>query len=191
VDISEKVASSKDFVLFRLKVADINNNAALLAARAAFQTGAHPAPTVHMGFDDQPNQPAFYGKGSLEVPKGEASVTEWVNSFPGDTVMHFSGWNYVDARLRGPGFWMLSVRDASGGEVESIKLEARASNDVQNSWMRSEAKFWIPQGGKVSIKTFGYKPMLMDEVMLWPKGMSPVVYDGGEAFLFEGVRVRK
>ncbi|MBN8678502.1 MAG: hypothetical protein J0M29_09770 [Chitinophagales bacterium] len=191
VDISEKVATSKDFSLFRLKVADINNNAALLAARAAFQSGNQPSPTFHLGFEDQSGQPAFYGKGSLEVPKGEASVAEWVNSFPRDTVMNFSAWTYVDARLRGPGFWMLSVRDASGGEVEPIKLETRLSNDVQNSWMRSEAKFWIPQGGKVTIKTFGYKPMLVDEVMLWPKGMSPVVYDGGEEFMFEGVRVRK
>jgi hypothetical protein len=191
VDISEKVASSKDFVLFRLKVADINNNAALLGARTAFQTGVHPAPAFHLGFDDQANQPAFYGKSSLEAPKGDAPLAEWTNSFPRDTVMHFSAWTYVDARLRGPGFWMLSVRDASDKEIEPIKIETRATNDVQNSWMRSEAKFWIPQGGKVTIKTFGYKPMLVDEVMLWPKGMSPIVYDGGEAFLFEGVRVRK
>ncbi len=192
VDISERVAVSKDFSLYRLRLADLANNAVLQGAKTAFQSGTHPAPTLHLGFDEKPSSHAFYGSGSLEVKTKEDFVCDFASPFERDTQMVFSAWMYVDAGLRGPGFWLLSVRDQSGAELQNIQVEARKTNDVQDSWLRSEAQIFMPQGGHLIVKTFGYKPMLVDELMLWPVGVSPIVNDpDAGTFLFENFKVRK
>ena len=192
VDISQPVAETKDFSLYRLRLADLVNNAPLQGAKTAFQTGVFPAPNLHLSYDETPSNYAFYGKGSHQVKAKEDDIYDFASPFERDTQMIFSGWTYVDRGQWSVGFWLLSVRDQSGAELQNIKVETRKSNDTQDSWMRSEARFTLPRGAHLQIKTFGNKAMLVDEVMLWPVGVSPIVNDPNAAtYLFENYKIKK
>jgi len=191
-DISEQVAETKDFSLYRLRLADLANSRAIQDAKSVFQSGKSSAPSLHLGYDEAPSSQALYGAGSHQVKAKEDDIYDFVSPFERDTQMVFSGWTYLDKGKWSSGFWLLSVRDASGAELQNIKLESRKSNDVQDSWIRSEARFPLPRGAHLQIKTFGYKPMLVDEVMLWPVGVSPIVNDpNSQTFLFENFKIRK
>lgn len=192
VDISQQVAQTKDFSLYRLRLADLHNTNAMQRAKAALQAGNAPVPSLHLGFDEASSEQAFYGQGSHRTKSKEEFICDFNAPFERDTQMVFSAWTYLNAGLYGPGFWLLSVRDSSGAEVENIKLETRRSNDVQDSWLRSSAQFRLPKGGQVKISSYGYKPMLVDEIMLWPAGVSPIVNDpNAPNFLFENFKVKK
>lgn len=192
VDISERVAETKDFSLYRLRLSDLANNASLLAAKAAFQSGSHLQPSLHLSYDETPSSHTFYGKGSHQTKPQEDDITSFVSPFERDTQMVFAGWTYVDPGQWNTGFWLLSIRDQSGAELENIKVETRKSNDVQDSWLRSEARFMLPRGAQLQIKSFGNKAMLVDEVMLWPAGVSPIVNDpNAPTFLYENFKVKK
>ena len=192
VDISQRLAETKDFSLYRLRLADLVNNAALQGAKTAFQTGVFPAPSLHLNYDETPSSLAFYGKGSHQVKAKEDDIYDFASPFERDTQMVFSGWTYVDRGKWSVGFWLLSVRDQSGAELQNIKVETRKSNDTQDSWMRSETRFKLPRGAHLQIKTFGNKAMLVDEVMLWPAGVSPIVNDpNAPTYLFENYKIKK
>jgi len=192
VDISERVAETKDFSLYRLRLSDLVNNPSILAAKTAFRTGTNTAPSLHLSYDETPSSHTFYGKGSHQTKAQEDDITSFVSPFERDTQMVFSGWTYVDPGQWSAGFWLLSIRDQSGAELENIKVETRKSNDVQDSWLRSEARFNLPRGAQVQIKSFGNKAMLVDEVMLWPAGVSPIVNDpNAPTFLYENFKVKK
>jgi len=192
VDISERVAETKDFSLYRLRLSDLVNNSSILAAKTAFRTGTNTAPSLHLSYDETPSSHTFYGKGSHQTKAQEDDITSFVSPFERDTQMVFSGWTYVDPGQWSAGFWLLSIRDQSGAELENIKVETRKSNDVQDSWLRSEARFNLPRGAQVQIKSFGNKAMLVDEVMLWPAGVSPIVNDpNAPTFLYENFKVKK
>lgn len=192
LDISERVAQTKDFSLYRLRLADLANSKAIQAAKTAFQNGAYPAPTLHLGYDETPSDQAFYGKGCRETKAKEDEVLRFDSPFERDTQMIFSGWTYVDSGKWSAGFWLFSVRDGSGTEVDNFKVETRKSNDVQGNWIRGQATVRLPRGGKLEVKSYGHKALRIDEVMLWPKGSSPIVNDPNAAtFLFENFRVEK
>lgn len=192
VDISERVAETKDFSLYRLRLSDLVNNSSISAAKTAFRTGTNTAPSLHLSYDETPSSHTFYGKGSHQTKAQEDDITSFVSTFERDTQMVFSGWTYVDPGQWSAGFWLLSIRDQSGAELENIKIETRKSNDVQDSWLRSEARFNLPRGAQVQIKSFGNKAMLVDEVMLWPAGGSPIVNDpNAPTFLYENFKVKK
>lgn len=192
VDISERVAETKDFSLYRLRLSDLVNNASVLTAKTAFRTGTNPSPSLHLSYDETPSDITFYGKGSHQTKAQEDDITSFVSPFERDTQMVFSGWTYVDPGQWSAGFWLLSIRDQSGAELENIKVETRKSNDVQDSWLRSEARFMLPRGAQLQIKSFGNKAMLVDEVMLWPAGVSPIVNDpNAPTFLYENFKVKK
>jgi len=192
VDISERVAETKDFSLYRLRLSDLVNNSSILAAKTAFRTGTNTAPSLHLSYDETPSSHTFYGKGSHQTKAQEDDITSFVSPFERDIQMVFSGWTYVDPGQWSAGFWLLSIRDQSGAELENIKVETRKSNDVQDSWLRSEARFNLPRGAQVQIKSFGNKAMLVDEVMLWPAGVSPIVNDpNAPTFLYENFKVKK
>ncbi|MBC7777590.1 MAG: hypothetical protein H7246_19305 [Phycisphaerae bacterium] len=192
LDISERVAETKDFSLYRLRLADLANSKAIQQAKSAFQSGTFPAPSLHLGYDDQPSSLAFYGAGCRQTKAKEDDVFDFVSPFERDTQMVFSGWTYVDPGKWSAGFWLFSVRDAAGAELENFKVETRQCNDVQGNWIRGEARVRLPRGGHLQVKSYGHKAMLIDEVMLWPLGVSPIVNDpNAETFLFENFKVKK
>ena len=149
-------------------------------------------PSFHLSFDETPSSVAFYGKGSRQTIPKEEQIASFVSPFERDTQMVFSGWIYVDASKHAADYWLLSVRDPNGAELQNIKVECRRSNDTQDSWIRGEALFNLPKGSKLQINAYGYKSMIVDEVMLWPKGLSPIVNDPNAAtYLFENFKIRK
>lgn len=192
LDISERVAQTKDFSLYRLRLADLVNSKAVQDAKTAFHSGIFPAPSIHLGYDEQPSDLAFYGAGCRQTKAKEDEVFDFTSPFERDTQMVFSGWTYVDPGQWSAGFWLFSIRDAAGAELENFKVETRQCNDIQGNWIRGEAKVWLPRGGHLQVKSYGHKAILIDEVMLWPKGVSPIVNDpNAETFLFENFKVRK
>ncbi|MFN0176927.1 MAG: hypothetical protein ACKVU0_19960 [Saprospiraceae bacterium] len=192
VDISTRVAESKDFSLYRLRLADLVNSVARQKAKAAFQSGTFPQPSIHLSYDTQPSSHAFYGAGSRQAKAKEDDVFDFVSPFERDTQMVFSGWTYIDPGKWSSGFWLFSVRDSSGAEIDNFKVESRKSNDVQGNWIRGEARVRLPRGGHLQVKSYGHKSIIIDEVMLWPVGVSPIVNDpNAETFLFENFKVKK
>lgn len=192
IDISQRVAETKDFSLYRLKLADLTQNAALQKAKVAYQSAPPLPPSFHLSFDETPSAIAFYGQGSHQTKPKEEEIASFVSPFERDTQMVFSGWIYVDASKHAADYWLLSVRDQNGSELQNIKVECRRSNDTQDSWIRGEALFNLPKGSKLHINAYGYKSMIVDEVMLWPKGLSPIVNDLNSAtYLFENFKIRK
>ncbi|MDO8366595.1 MAG: hypothetical protein Q7T20_07365 [Saprospiraceae bacterium] len=192
VDISERVAETRDFSLYRLRLEDLRNSKAIQEAKSAFQSGTFPAPSLHLGYDEQPSSLAFYGAGCRQTKAREDDVFDFVSPFERDTQMIFSGWTYLDPGQWSAGFWLFSVRDASGAELDNFKVETRKSNDVQGNWIRTEARVRVPRGGRLQVKSYGHKSMLIDEVMLWPLGVSPLVNDpNADTFLFENFKVKK
>lgn len=190
IDISEQVAKTKDCTLYRLKLADLLDTDARKKARETLASGAYAAPVYHLGFDENRSEHAFYGQGSHQTQPGEETLGTFVSPFERDTQMVFSAWTYVDATQWSVGYWHLNVKDAQDNEVSSADMETRNSNDVQDHWVRSEITLRVPKGGKVLIKAAYNKPMLVDEVMFWPKGSSPILQNSGDpAFLFENFRV--
>jgi len=192
VDISQRVAETKDFSLYRLRLADLANSKRIQEAKSAYQNGIFPAPSLHLSYDEQPSSIAFYGAGSRQTKAKEDDVFEFVSPFERDTLMNFSGWTYVDPGQWSAGFWLLSIRDAAGAELENYKVETRKSNDVQGNWIRAEARVRVPRGGHLQVKSYGHKSIMIDEVMLWPTGVSPIMNDPkAETFLFENFKVKK
>lgn len=192
VDISERVAQTKDYSLYRLRLADLANSKAVQEAKAVCQKGGYIAPTLHLGFDENPSNLAFYGAGCYQTKAKEDKIFDFVSPFERDTQMVFSVWTYLDSGKWAAGFWLVSVRDAAGAELENFKVETRKSNDIQGNWIRAEARTRLPRGGHLEVKSYGEKPMLIDEIMLWPIGALPVVNDpNAETFLFENFKVRK
>ena len=192
LSISKRVVEHKDFSLYRLHLADLANSVALQLAKTAIQIGNFPSASLHLGFDDKPSSQSFYGAGSRQVRIKEEEVFTFTSPFERDTQMVFSGWTYLDSGKWSTGFWLLSVRNQSGAELQYIKVETRKSNDIQGNWIRSEARFQLPRGAHLRVSSYGHKPMLIDELMLWPAGISPIVNDPkAETYLFENFKVRK
>ncbi len=191
LDISQILVVNKDFSLYRLRLTDLANNTVLRSAKMAIQSGSDTAPALHLGYDETPSSHAFYGAGSHETKIKEDLICDFASPYERDTQMVFSAWTYLNPGPYSAGFWLLSIRDHAGGEVENIKVETRKSNDVQDSWIRSETRFTLPKGGSVRINSYGFKPMLVDEVMLWPKGSSPIVRDPKEpSVLYENFKIK-
>lgn len=192
LDISERVAETKDFSLYRLRLADLANGKAVQEAKLAYQNGRFVAPSLHLSYDNEAATPSFYGKASHETTVKEELVLDFASPFERDTQMVFSAWTYLDSGLRRSGFWLMNVRDAAGNEVDNFKIETRKSNDVQGQWIRAKATLNLPRGGHLQVKIYGEKPMLIDEVMLWPLGVSPIVDNANsDTFLFENFQVKK
>jgi len=192
LDIAQPVAQTPDFKLYRLRLTDLTNTAAQQRARAAFQDAAHTVPALRLGYDEQASKPAFYGAGSHETQIPSEQILDFLSPYNQDTMMVFSAWTYVDARSRYPGFWTLSVRDTADTEWLYAKIETRKSNDVQENWMRSEGRIRLPKGMRLIVTAQFDKPLLIDEVMLWPEGDSPLVaLPDSDSFLFENFKVRK
>lgn len=192
LDIAQQVAETPDFKLYRLRLADLQNNAAQQRAREIFLGGAYTAPAIHLGFDEEASRPSFYGRGSHETTVPEEQILDFHSPYDRDTMMVFSAWTYVDARLRYPGFWTLSVRDTADTEWLYGKIETRKTNDVQENWMRSEGRIRLPKGMRLIVTAQFDKPLLIDEVMLWPEGDSPLVLlPDSDSFLFENFKIWK
>lgn len=192
LDISQRVAEHKDFSLYRLRLSDLANNAVLQKAKSDIQGGAFSAPTLHLNFDNQPSPHTFYGAGSQQTVKGESLIHEFVSPFERDTQMVFSAWTYIDPGKWSAGFWLLSVRDAAGAELKNIQVETRRSNDIQDSWIRSSTQVLLPRGAHLRISSFGEKPLIVDEVMLWPVGATPIVANpDSAAVLYENIKINR
>lgn len=192
LDISQRVAENKEFSLYRLRLSDLANNAALQKAKADIQGGAFSAPTLHLNFDDQPSAHTFYGAGSRQTVTGESLIHEFISPFERDTQMVFSAWTYIDPGKWGAGFWLLSLRDSSGAELKNIQVETRRANDTQDSWIRSSTQVAIPRGAHLRISSFGEKPLIVDELMLWPVGATPIVANpDSAAVLYENIKINK
>ncbi|MCS6929729.1 MAG: hypothetical protein NZM43_09550 [Saprospiraceae bacterium] len=194
ISISERLAETLRYALYRLRLDSLLHSRAITEARRLFAKGYRNPPALHLRFDENPTEVAFYGKGCYQTTPGE----EWICTFPPapfarDTVVVFTAWNYLDHRYWSPGFWIISVRDAAGREIHREKLESRKSNDVQGRyWYRVEHEVYIPRGGSVAIAAHYHQPMRIDEVMIWGKGERPLVDDPqAEGFLIENIWVRK
>ena len=72
------------------------NNKVIQNAKAAFQSGAAPQPTLHLGFDDKPSDQAFYGGGSYQTHPLEEQIFDFPSPFERDTQMIFSAWTYLN-----------------------------------------------------------------------------------------------
>ena len=94
-------------------------------AKIAFQSGAAPQPTLHLGYDDKPSEHAFYGTGSYQTHPVEEQIFDFPSPFERDTQMVFSAWTYLNPGPWSAGFWILSVRDAAGTEIHHSTVETR------------------------------------------------------------------
>jgi hypothetical protein len=172
-------------------LSDIQSNNVLQNARAEIQRGESTAPSLHLNFEEQASDHAFYGAGSHQTKAGEEQIASFTSPFERDTQMVFSAWTYVDPGKWNSGFWLLSVRDANGTELQVEKIETRNSNDIQGTWIRSEAKILLPKGAHLQISSFGEKEMIVDELMLWPLGASPIVRNPGAAeVLYQNFKIK-
>lgn len=194
LDISEPLAETPRYTLRRLRLDSLEHSRAIAEAQRLYANGYRKAPALHLGFDEESSEVAFYGQGCRQTTPDE----DWVCTFPStpfdrDTLVVFSAWNYLDAGRWNPGFWILSVRNAEGQEFHREKLESRKSNDVQGRyWFRVERDIYIPRGGSVAIAAHYHLPMRVDEVMIWGKGERPLIDDPkADGFLLENIWVRK
>lgn len=192
ISISTLLYKAKGYALYRLRLADLmSENPAQRAAKAAFQQGNYPAPIVHFGYEDTPYDIAFYGRGSHQTQPESEQILEYISPFDRDTSMVFSAWTYLDARHWGSGYWDIVTTDSNGNRLAQDAVDTSKSNDVQGSWVRSSARIALPKGAKVTILAKHKKAQLIDEVMLWPGGSSPITaLPGEETFLCEGFKVR-
>lgn len=172
---AEKLVETADYSIYRLKLVDINNNAVIQKARDEVKDGKDVKPSLHLGFDDQTSPVSFFGPGSLETKPGENFISEFVSPFEQDTQMVVSAWTYLDPGKWSAGFWLVSVLDSSGKEIQFEKMETRKSTDVQGTWLRTSGTVFLPKNARLRISTFSEKPMIVDELMLWPVGVSPIV----------------
>lgn len=190
-DISQLLATSKDFSLYRLRLHDLARSRAIEAAQAAWLNGDRTPPALHLRFESEAREPYFASKGSHQTVPTEETLAKFVSPYERDTLMQFAAWTYIDPGPWSAGWWVLTVRDANGGEVSRTVLETRKTTDVQDSWLRSEAEIWLPKSCVLDIVSYLPQPMLVDDVMLWPKGISPIVDCPGEDFfLYEGFKVK-
>ncbi len=193
VDISERLAETPRYALYRLRLADLARSAAIEKAQQQYARGYREEPLLHLGFDETPTEVAFYGRGCHQLPPGEHEVCHLLSPYDRDTVIVFSAWSYADAGRWSSCFWHVRVNNGAGEVLLDELLESRRSNDVQGQyWFRVERAVYLPHQGTLSVTAFSDRPMRIDEVVLWPKGSSPL---GGkpeeEDFLFENFRVKK
>ena len=193
IDISERVVETKEYSLYRLKLSDLANNTIYQNAKADYAAGKGSKPIYHLNFDEKKAEQAFYGAGSYQVNSKEEVLGTFVSPFEKDTIMNFSAWTYLDKGRWRCGFWVLKVKDQAGAELQTVAMETRKSNDVQDTWIRAEARCNLPKGGQVSVIAITETPpMMIDEVMLWPKGSIPVVDDPeAKTYLFENFKIKR
>lgn len=190
LSISQPLAVTKNFSLYRLRLADLADNESLRKARTDLQNGAYTEPSLHLGYDEKVASRSFYGGGSHQTLAGEEKILDFPSPFERDTQMVFSAWTYLDHGPWSGGFWLLKVQEAQGAEIHQQKIETRKFNDVQDNWIRAEARVPLPRGARLQISAFGDKPLMIDEIMLWPLGATAVVRSPREqSVLYDNFRI--
>ncbi len=184
---------SNDFELYRLRLADLQDNPELQQARS--MQASHPAlppDVIHLGFDEKAAVDRFYGKGAMAVPAGDHAILEKSIPLHQDTAYVFSAWTKIDTDVPGVGEWFIQVADSTGNLQATYRIETRKGYDIQDMWIRSEVTFPTPKGSSIRALLASDKLLLVDEVFLYPKGAG-VIVDEPEAshFLYNGYKVSK
>jgi hypothetical protein len=193
IDIATPLYKSDEFSLFRLKLADINNNQYIEAAKAYYlQNKVQGNDFIHHAYDGETSPDSFYGKGAKALQKGETAVFDEILPVEKDTQYIFSAWVKIDPEKYGVAEWKLFASDSLGQTYFEGRIETRRSNDIQDGWIRAELTFPAKKGARLKAVADCNRVQYIDELLVYPAGGKVVIdLPDSDEFMLNGYKIKK
>ncbi len=193
VDIATPLYNSDKFSLYRLKLADINNNQYIEAAKEYYsQHNFQNHPFIYHSFDTENSPASFYGNGSKAVQKGETVILDEALKVEIDTQYIFSAWVKIDHEKYGVADWRLIATDSVGQTYFEGRIETRRSNDIQDMWIRAELTIPAKKGARLKAIVNCNREQYIDELLIY-RADDQVIIDHPESdkFMLNGFKIKK
>jgi hypothetical protein len=193
LEISDTLYSEKNgFSLHRLKVKDINNNkylnaAKLLGCPAENNTNG----CIYLGFNDSKADFSYFGNGAMKYEKGQHTILETKLENPEADHHIFSVWTRFDHSKYGIGWINCQVKDSIGNIIYNETPDTRRSNDVHDSWIRTEQRIPTPKNCTIRVTFDTNRKLYIDELLIRPENKDVTLCDGDKVLLINGFRVER
>ncbi len=192
IEISDTLYyKENEFSLHRLKVDDINNNQHLKAAQSLtcpIETDSFHS--IYLGFNDSKSEYAYFGDGSKKYEKGQHTILETKIENPMADHHIFSMWTRFDHLKYGIGWINCQVKDSTGNVIYNETPDTRRSNDVHDSWIRTQQRIPTPKNCTIKVSFDTNRTLFVDELLIRPEHQDVVQCDGDKVMV-NGYRIIK
>lgn len=180
-----------EFSLHRLKVDDINNNEYIKAAqmlRCPIENDTHAG--IYMGFNESKTEFSYFGKGAKKYEKGQHTILETKIENPESDHHIFSMWTRFDHLKYGIGWINCQVKDSTGNVIYNETPDTRRSNDVHDSWIRTEQRIPTPKNCTIKVIFDTNRILFVDELLIRPEHKD-VIHCDDDKIMVNGYRLEK
>ena len=152
-------------------------------------TDADPADIFYNGFEDDPADNIFTGKGARYWKKGEHELFNkelYDQSQSGNLEISF--WLYFDERIFSMPEAVLNLYDNNQKFMKRIKIDTRGVHDVYNKWVRISYRIKPQKDTRYQLMLKG-KFVTVDDLLIRPEGSRTMIRSNGKLLLYNNFPV--